>query len=269
MYSAAAYDDALTALNILRKADGDHQEIVEQYRAFCLMALGRTAEATSAIEAAVAASPFSQPLDADVSPRLRSAFREVRQRVLPGIIERQYADARVAFDRKDKTAPERFKQVIALIGDADLQSVANQPPLSVMRGMAKDFLVLSTPQAPVAPPLLPRREPPNANRPPAPPPPRDASRIYGPEDFTVVPPSVIRQSFAAMAEVFALRPGTVEIVVDETGTVTAATTRAAVNSVYDRLALATAKTWRYRPAMLDGAAVKYRFAIQLQLQQRH
>jgi TonB family protein len=98
---------------------------------------------------------------------------------------------------------------------------------------------------------------------------RDPSHIYGPDDRDVLPPAAVRQSFAPMAEVFSLRPGVVEIVVDETGTVIAATTKVSVNAVYDRLALATAKSWRYRPAVLNGAAVKFRMVIPLQLQPKH
>jgi TonB family protein len=65
-----------------------------------------------------------------------------------------------------------------------------------------------------------------------------------------------------MTDVFSLRPGTIEIVVDETGAVTAAITRVPVNAAYDRLALATARSWRYRPAMLDGASVKFRLVVE-------
>jgi TonB family protein len=72
-----------------------------------------------------------------------------------------------------------------------------------------------------------------------------------------------------MAEVFSLRPGAVEIIVDETGTVIAVTTKVSVNAVYDRLALATAKSWRYRPAMLNGVAVKFRMIVSLQLPPKH
>ena len=38
---------------------------------------------------------------------------------------------------------------------------------------------------------------------------------------------------------------------------------------YDRLALATARSWKYRPAVLDGALVKYRLIVQFQAQLRH
>jgi hypothetical protein len=270
LYSAAAYDDALNAFNKLRTADRREEAgVVEQYRALCLMALGRRSEADAAIEAAVTADPFAQPAENEVSPRVRAAFRDVRRRVLPAVIARLYTDARAAFAAKDPSAVQRFKQVIALIADPDLQSVAGQPPLSEMRTMAADFMVLSTPAAPVAAPPLPARAQLAPARPSTTVAPRDLARIYGAEDVMVVPPIAVRQSFAPMADVFSLRPGTVEIVIDETGTVVAATTRVPVNGVYDRLALATAKSWRYRPAMLDGAAVKYRLVIQLQIPPHH
>ena len=271
LYVAAAYEDALAALNGLRaSARRDEKGVVEQYRAFCLLALGRATEADSAIEAAVAAEPFNQPSETDVSPRVRSTFREVRRRVLPAIIERQYTEARAAFDRKDATAADRFTQVLKMIADADLQSIANEPPLSQLRAMAADFLVLSAPK-PSPPPLQSHAaQPPAAQRPLiAPPAPRDVAHIYGDDDVDVSAPSAVRQSFAAMGDVFAPRPGAVEIVIDETGAVIAAVTKLSVNAFYDRLAIATAKTWRYRPAVRNGVAVKYRIVVVLQPPPKH
>jgi protein TonB len=78
----------------------------------------------------------------------------------------------------------------------------------------------------------------------------------------------MRQSFAPLADVFALRPGIVEVIVDELGEVIAAKTVVAVNAVYDRIALATARSWRYRPATLDGVPVKFRIIVQLQQKPR-
>ena len=72
-----------------------------------------------------------------------------------------------------------------------------------------------------------------------------------------------------MGEVFSTRPGAVEIVIDETGAVIAAITRLSVNALYDRLALATAKTWRYRPAVRDHVPVKYRIVVVLQPPPKH
>lgn len=142
LYSAAAYDDALTILNTLRGSDAEDAGQIAYYRALCLLAVGKTAEADAAIEMAVNAMPFTQPSANDTSPRVRAAFREVRRRVLPTIIERRYADARAAFDRKDPAAPERFKEVVALIDEPDIQDVARQAALAQMRGLAADYVTL-------------------------------------------------------------------------------------------------------------------------------
>src|SRR5687767_7658265 len=76
LYAAAAYEDALLMLNRLRATDAPAADRrgIEQYRAFCLLALGRTSDAERAIEAVVSAEPTYQPSDADMSPRLRTAF---------------------------------------------------------------------------------------------------------------------------------------------------------------------------------------------------
>ncbi|MGH9143549.1 MAG: hypothetical protein ACRD2I_20630, partial [Vicinamibacterales bacterium] len=43
LYASAAYDDALTVLNRLRSSEhpASQSRAIEQYRAFCLLALGR------------------------------------------------------------------------------------------------------------------------------------------------------------------------------------------------------------------------------------
>jgi len=137
---------------------------------------------------------------------------------------------------------------------------AGPPPLSALRTLATGFRDLCTRPAPplvaqASPAVTPLAKPVAGGRP--------VPRIYTAEDTDVLPPTVVRQSFAALADVFALRPGAVEVIIDETGTVISATTRTSVNAVYDRVALATAKTWRYRPAMLNGTAVKFRAVVQL------
>src|SRR5205085_7868297 len=90
-------------------------------------------------------------------------------------------------------------------------------------------------------------------------------RVYGLDDRDVLPPIPVRQSLAALSDVFALRPGILEIIIDESGEVEAATVRTSVNPVYDRLVIATARTWRYKPALLDGVPVKFRKIIQIDL----
>ena len=146
LYAAAAYEDALARLDGLRSSNHRAEEglIIDQYRAYCLLALGRTGEAERAIEAVVTAAPSYRPSDGDLSPRIRSAFHDVRRRMLPDIILHRFEEAKAAFDRKDPAVPDGFKQVLELLGDADVGPAANQPPLSNVRTLAVAFLDLST-----------------------------------------------------------------------------------------------------------------------------
>jgi TonB family protein len=260
LYTAAAYEDALALLDRLKASahKADDSRYIEQYRAFCLLALGRTADAERAIEAVVTASPQYRPSDTDASPRVRLAFRDVRRRMLPGIIQQRYADAKAAYDHKDvAVARNRFRQLLDLLNDPDIATAAGQPPLSEIRTLAMGFRDLAA-SAPAPAPAAPRPQP-VASAPVVPAP----RRIFGDADVEVVPPVVVRQSLAALGDVFALRPGVLEIIIDENGEVEAATIRTSVNPVYDRLVLATAKTWKYKPATLGGEPVKFRRMIQL------
>src|SRR5262245_61546842 len=103
LYAAAAYDDALRMLNRLRteRQSPENQLLIDQYRAYCLLALGRAADAEQAIEAVVTASPLFVPSNAEVSPRIRLAFSDVRKKLLPVIIQDRYARGKAAYDRKD------------------------------------------------------------------------------------------------------------------------------------------------------------------------
>jgi len=252
LYSAAAYEDALALLNRLRESAhrATDNRYIEQYRAFCLLALGRTAEAERAIAAVVTVAPAYRPSATDASPSVRSAFRDVRRRMLPGIIQQKYASAKAAFFRKDlATARAGFKQVLELLADPDIAQAASVPPLSEMRTLATGFRDLSSPMPPARP--APAR--------PQPP------RIYGLSDAGVVPPMAIRQSLPPLADVIAPRPGILEIVIDEAGEVESARMRASVNAAYDRHVIATARSWRYWPARFRGAPVKYRKIIQIKV----
>jgi hypothetical protein len=272
LYTAAAYDDALVRLNELRSSRHRPEDdvLIDQYRAFCLLALGRTEEAEIAIATVVQTAPFYRPPAVDTSPRIQSTFRDVRRRIRPASMQRKYEDAKGAFDRKDAGSAEAFRRVLELLDDPDLGAAAAQPPLAQLRTLATGFRDLSPKPAPAAPASLVAQAPPPAvsiaqvpTSKPA------ASRIYSIQDPNVVPPSVVRQSFAPLTDVFAPRSGAVEVVIDETGTVIAATTQTAVNTVYDRVALATAKSWRYRPAMLNGVAVKFRMIVRINVKPTH
>jgi TonB family protein len=263
LYASAAYDEALTLLNRLHNAQPPPSDAraIEQYRAFCLLALGRPADAQQAIEAVVAADPNYQPADADVSPRVRAAFSEVRRRMLPTIIQQKYAQAKAAYDRKDwPNAAAGFSQVLVTLADSDVSSDANRPPLSDIRTLAVGFEELSAKAAAPPPP------PPAPAPAPAPPPPPApvVQRIYNLDDPGVVAPGAINQSLPAFRGVTPIqRVGRIEVVIDETGGVESAVMAQSVNSAYDRIALTAARNWRFTPATVNGTPVKFRKVVQV------
>jgi hypothetical protein len=263
LYASAAYEDALAVLNRLPDANRppDETRTIQQYRAFCLLALGRTAEAERSIEAVILGQPTFRPTDADMSPRLRAAFADVRRRVLPAIMRQKYAQAKAAFDRKDfALAGDGFADVLNMMTDPDAVAAAGQPPLSDLRTLAMGFRDHSATAAAPPPPLpaAPTPAPTLAAEPPQPP------RIYTAADSRVVAPAPIRQDLPSYpGQILVPRQGQIEVVIDEKGLVETAIMKASVTPTYDTLALAASRMWRYRPATLNGVPVKYRKVIQI------
>lgn len=263
LYASAAYEDALAVLN--READNsrpvEEARAISQYRAFCLLALGRTAEAERTIEALIVSDPAYHPSTTDLSPRVRGAFSDVRKRVLPGIIQRNYADAKAAFDRKEfDSAAKGFTRVLDVMNDPESAAVVAQPPLADLRMLANGFRDLA---ANAAAPPLPPPAPLPATPPPAPIVPL-APRVFTPADAKVVPPQVLRQELPPYpGQLMIARHGAVEVTIDETGAVESAVMRQSVTNVYDNLALKAAQTWRYLPATVDGQPVKFRKVVQV------
>jgi TonB family protein len=266
LYASAAYDDALAVLNKLRATDhpAGQARAIEQYRAFCLLALGRATDAEQAIEAVVAAEPSYLPSDSDASPRVRSAFTTVRRRMLPNIIQQQYAMAKAAFDRKEwAVAADLFKWVLTALADPDVANEAKQPPLVDLKQLAAGYEELSSKAA--APPPPPPPPPPApvvtaAVAPSIPPPPR----IYTVNDANVTAPVALNQVLPAYpGQVMIPRSGKLEVVIDETGAVESAVMTGPVSSAYDRLAIAATKSWKFKPATVDGTPVKFRKIVQV------
>ena len=153
----------------------------------CLLALGRGSEAESAIAAVVTADPLFMPGEADASPRVRAAFSDVRQRLLPQITSMRYAAAKAAFDRKDWSSAEaQFRDLMTLLDDPQMAGKQGD-----LRTLARGFLDLSA--AAATPPVEPKK----ADPPPAPPvaapaPPRP-DKIWSVDEPGVVPPVAVRQ----------------------------------------------------------------------------
>ena len=266
LYASAEYERALAALNRLRATGIANADVptVEQYRALCLLALGRSTEAEDAIAAVVSAAPSYTPAGSDVSPRVRNAFSEVRKRLLPTIIQQKYNEAKAAYDRKAyHVASEGFAQVLKTLGDPDVAPLATQPPLADLRTLAQGFLDLSeTAVATIAapPPPSPAAAPATTSAPAAP-------RIFTVTDSNIVPPSIIRQALPPFPrKPLTLIQGVVEVVIDEKGDVEAATIRGSMDPKYDNMALAASRNWKYQPATRDGAPVKFRKLVQVRIQ---
>ena len=264
LYAAAAYEDALALLNRLRPAAPVEGRTIEQYRAFCLLALGRGEEAERSIEAIIATEPAYEPSADEVSPRVRAAFADVRRRMLPVIMQQKYAAAKAAYDRKDwKNATGAFKEILDVLADPGAKAVASQPALVDLRMLASGFHDLSvaalTPPPPASPPPPAAAPSPATVSPPAP-------KIFTAQDFEVVPPRVVRQVLPPFpSRVPAPGKGALELLINEAGEVEAAIMRASVHPSYDPLALAAAKTWKYQPALRQGVPVKYRKLLNISL----
>ena len=235
LYASARYDEALAVLNTLRPADdgATDRKSIEQYRSLCLLALGRGSEAEAAIAAVVTADPLFQPTESDASPRVRAAFSDVRQRLLPEIASSRYATAKASFDRKEYTAAEQqFRQLMALL---DNPQMGNR--LGDLRVLGAGFLELSAkaaaPPPPPAPAPEPKKEEPVAALPPAAaqPPRPSAARIYVATDPGIVAPVPIRQELPRVQTQIssqARQKGLLELVIDEQGRVASLTLRTGV-----------------------------------------
>ena len=264
LYASADYKSALTMLNALLAASPSPQErqSIELYRTFCLVAIGNTDEANKAIEAMVSRDPLYRPNMDDVPPRLRTVFSDARKRLLPALIQERYVIAKTAFDRADyKIAAEGFTQVLIALSDPDIAPAAKQPPLADLRVLASGFSdltvrALTPPPVPVVP--LTQAPPPPAAMPPR------AAIIYTQDDKNVQPPVPVRQEMPPFTGRTPFdRVGVLEVVIDPSGGVESASMVQPSDPLYDQRLLAAAKSWTYRPARLDGAPVKYRRRIQI------
>lgn len=145
LYASAAYEDALAAMPA--PGSGASRDL-EQYRALCLLAIGRQNEASAAVERVVLLDPLFVPSGSDTPPRLQAMYGEARVRLAPGLAKAAYADAKGAWERKDRTSAhaafQRTLDAIAIVPDAAAAGLGD------LRELASGFLQLTaaTPGAP-------------------------------------------------------------------------------------------------------------------------
>jgi TonB family protein len=293
LYASAAYEDALSTLTRLTEGGGAAPDIarqVDEYRAFCLYALGRTDEAESVAETMIRREPMMKLDSPDVSPRLEVMFSTVRKRLLPSLIRERFKTARTALEQKNlKEAEPQLVEAKLMIADAEKLAIKDEG-LADLSVLVDGFLQLvrstadqrqataqpaaaNMPQespavtAPAATGPAPRRTEaapaPAPGRTEAAPAPAGAPRVYTVDDVGVVPPAVINQRMPAMTPDLVRitkamnTSAVVEIVIDEKGDVVDATIIKSVNTSFDNIVIGAARRWKYRPALKDGVAVRY------------
>jgi TonB family protein len=265
LYAAARYDEALVILDGLRPS-GDvalgERKIIEQYRSLCLLALGRGEEAEAAIAAVVRVDPFYQPSEAEASPRVRTTFADVRQRLLPDLAAARYGEAKQAYDRKRfAEAAAGFRELVLLLDDPQMNG-----RLGDLRTLAVGFVELAA--AAAEPPPAPKEEPKPAPAVPAAP---AAPAIYTADEPGIVPPVTIRQEVpsvpASIARMIKAQ-GMVDLIIDEKGRLLSIVLRSSLHPVYDKMLVDAARNWKYKPATLNGVPVQFRKLIAVSLSGR-
>jgi TonB family protein len=299
LYAAAAYDEALNALERVPAPElsGAERDTADRYRMLCLLALGRTADAELVIAELLERSPGAR-LDPDVSPRARRAFDDTRRRVLPALARRHYQRARALYDEhRYEEAAEGFALARSLAADPELSPA--EPGLADLAELAAGFEELSRrapaverSSAPAAagawpPAAAPRSAAPAAaatdrsrerasaspDTPGVPaggsgaaPRVRPSDALYSDADTGVLAPIQIRREIRWLGR---RRPapatllGIVEVEIDKNGRVVNAAIRKSVSREFDAVVLDSVKVWEFRPAIRAGLTVRYKKVIEV------
>jgi tetratricopeptide (TPR) repeat protein len=272
LYASAAYDEALTVLDRLQLeppvTDADE---VGQYRAFCLLALGRTDEGRRAIQALVESNPLFLPSEQQTSPRLLAVFRDVRRQLIPRLVRNSYADAKSAFDQKEmQGAAKGFERVLLLLNDPDSTDFEGSVDIRMLATGFRDLSKAGLTAAPAATAVSSSAPAANATVAPKPLEEPQPRRTYGPDDTSVTAPVVVSQTlppwrYSKLAEAHREYQGVLALVIDENGNVQSVTLLEGVQPEYNAVLVKAARSWKFRPAMKDGVPVQYRKVVKIHL----
>jgi TonB family protein len=267
LYAAASYEDALSALATVNGSDPATAIEAEQYRALCLLAIGRQGEARASVRRIVQRDPLYAPAEAEVTPKIATIFAETRRELLPAAARKEFAEAKALYEQKEHAeAVARLERVVRITSDPAVNAVAGLADLHLV---ADGLLTLA--RAKAASDAAARVAPPPAPVPtlPASPP---APIIYGGDDQTVTVPMALTQEMPPWRPPTNIRNGVtlsglVRVIIDETGKVEKATMLRPIHPSYDTALVRAARTWTFKPALKDGQPVKYAKVIEVQLQE--
>jgi tetratricopeptide (TPR) repeat protein len=248
LYDAAAYEEALTLLAPEQVPEA------QQYKALCMLALGRSQDATGAVETLVSATPTFEPSADDLPPRFVTLVADAKRKLLPGIARRTFTEGREQFRRGDhEQALRKFDLVMTLTSSPLLKET---PDAEDLRTLASGFIDLAHASAAARP------------EPKAPEPPKVAEAAAPSVPPDVVQPTAIRQPIPPIPSgVNGLGSPTasvrLEIGID--GKVVGAVMQQSAHPLYDRMVLQAARDWLYTPAMLNGRPVPSEKIVTIQL----
>ena len=250
LYASAAYEDALSAVVRLDAAAPTVE--AEQYRVFCLVALGRVDEADKVVESASDRPSRISAGAADASPRIQALFATVRRRIGPALVKRKYQLARAAMEQKNRDeAISQFEAMLRIADDADIRT---DPSVAELRGAGS---------------RVPRVEPGHARSRRRPVAEAAAAAAAPPPARTnvIVPPKVIQQRLPPWMPDPNSRTtefrGAIRVQISAEGKVTSAEMVESVHPAYDQMLLRSARGWSYQPARKDGVPIPMEKTIEV------
>jgi TonB family protein len=256
LYDAANYEEALLALGSVQIPEA------QQYKALCMLALGRAQDAAGAVELLVSASPTFEPSAEDVPPRFVTLVSEAKKKLLPGIARKTFNEGREQFKTGDREeAMKKFDLVVTLTSSAGFKNTSDAEDL---RTLASGFIELARASAPKPEPKIAAAAPvPETSKPVEPPPTAAAAA-----STEVIQPVAVRQPIPPIPSgISGLGSPTasvkVEIGVD--GKVLNASMQQSSHPLYDRMVLQAAREWIYTPATLNGRPVPSEKVVTIQL----
>jgi hypothetical protein len=260
LYASASFEEALTRLANPESRLTTVQ--TEQYRALCLLGLGRTADAEASLERMVTARPLYEIPENEVSPRLVALFHEVRKRVLPVTARDLYVSAKAAFDARDfAKASAEFHDMLSVMDDETMVDQAEG--LRDLRLLGEGFLKLADGEVAAAARAAEAAEAARVAAAKAAAEPKIPERtVFSAADADVVAPVELERPMppwnppTAMARTTEYR-GVLEVLINERGLIESGTMRRASSPVYDQELLKTLTSWKFKPALRNGEPVKF------------
>ena len=212
---------------------------------------------------------------------IATMLKDVRRRVMASVARALYTRGKSSYDKKQfAEASGQLKELLAVLNDPDLEG--QSAGTDDLKQLAEGFIRLAEIETTLAARAAAPPPPPPAPAPeaPAPKPPDPTAAtvtkivVYSASDTLVAPPVEIERRMPpwvpppVIARSNAEYRGELEVVVNEIGAVESASmTRTTVPS-YDLTLLDSARRWRFRPATLNGQAVKYRLTYNVALTPR-